>query len=167
MTDSVVNAVIKKFLQRSELGQKKYGTTLDRTDLKTLDWIQHAQEEFMDGILYLEKLKQSFQPAKNEIVGDEPPPSSSSEDDHADSDEDHRELPVHPMKQQYIIVGGKKRPRPDNYRDAEPSKKRTKQQASVSTEPRASSVGSEISTGSEEQVLKSCAAQARICGEKF
>ena len=59
-TDSVVAAVIKKFQERSDLGQKKYGTTLDRTDLKTLDWIQHAQEELMDGILYLEKLKQSF-----------------------------------------------------------------------------------------------------------
>jgi len=52
-----VQAVIRKFQERSELGQKKYGTTLDRTDLKPLDWIQHAQEELMDGILYLEKLK--------------------------------------------------------------------------------------------------------------
>jgi len=58
--DSIVAAVIQKFLQRSELGQQKYGTTLDRQDLKTLDWIQHAQEELMDGILYLEKLKQSI-----------------------------------------------------------------------------------------------------------
>lgn len=58
--DSIVAAVIKKFQERSDLGQKKYGTTLDRTDLKTLDWIQHAQEELMDRILYLEKLKQSF-----------------------------------------------------------------------------------------------------------
>jgi len=55
--DSIVQAVIRKFQERSELGQKKYGTTLDRTDLKPLDWIQHAQEELMDGILYLEKLK--------------------------------------------------------------------------------------------------------------
>ena len=55
--DSIVQAVIRKFQERSELGQKKYGTTLDRTDLKVGDWIQHAQEELMDGILYLEKLK--------------------------------------------------------------------------------------------------------------
>lgn len=58
--DSIVQAVIKKFQERSDLGKKKYGVTLDRTDLKTLDWIQHAQEELMDGILYLEKLKQSI-----------------------------------------------------------------------------------------------------------
>ena len=55
--DSIVQAVVKKFLERSELGQKKYGTTLDRTDLSPLDWITHAQEELMDGILYLEKLR--------------------------------------------------------------------------------------------------------------
>lgn len=58
--DSIVTAVIKKFQERAETGQRKYGTTLDRTDLKTLDWISHAQEELMDGILYLEKLKQSI-----------------------------------------------------------------------------------------------------------
>jgi len=58
--DSIVTAVIKKFAERSEIGLKKYGVTLDRTDLKPLDWIQHAQEELMDGILYLEKLKQSM-----------------------------------------------------------------------------------------------------------
>lgn len=59
--DSIVAAVIAKFQQRSALGIAKYGTTLDRTDLKPLDWIQHAQEELMDGILYLEKLKQELQ----------------------------------------------------------------------------------------------------------
>ena len=55
--DTIVAAVVKKFLERSEVGKKKYGVTLDRTDLKPNDWIQHAQEELMDGILYLEKLK--------------------------------------------------------------------------------------------------------------
>jgi hypothetical protein len=55
--DSIVDSVIQKFLQRSALGKEKYGVTLDRTDLSVKDWIQHAQEELMDGILYLEKLK--------------------------------------------------------------------------------------------------------------
>jgi hypothetical protein len=58
--DSIVRAVCEKFLQRSAFGQKKYGTNLDRTDLSVLDWIQHAQEELMDGILYLEKLKKEI-----------------------------------------------------------------------------------------------------------
>jgi hypothetical protein len=62
-TDSVVFSIVSQFIQRSEIGKTKYGTTLDRTDLSILDWIQHAQEEHMDAILYLEKLKQEY---KNE-----------------------------------------------------------------------------------------------------
>lgn len=56
--DSVVKSVIDKFVGRAEFGMEKYGTNLDRNDLTTIDWITHAQEELMDGILYLEKLKQ-------------------------------------------------------------------------------------------------------------
>jgi len=55
--DTIVDSIVKKFLERSEVGKKKYGVTLDRTDLKPLDWIKHTQEELMDAILYLEKLK--------------------------------------------------------------------------------------------------------------
>ena len=58
--DSIVRAVIDKFKQRSEFGKAKYGTDLDRTDLSVLQWIVHAQEEHMDAILYLEKLKQTL-----------------------------------------------------------------------------------------------------------
>jgi len=57
-TDSVVMSVIKQFKGRADFGIQKYGTNLDRQDLSVLDWIQHAQEEHMDAILYLEKLKQ-------------------------------------------------------------------------------------------------------------
>jgi hypothetical protein len=55
--DSVVSSVISMFEQRAKIGQIKYGQTLDRNDLSFLQWIQHAQEELMDGILYLEKMK--------------------------------------------------------------------------------------------------------------
>lgn len=58
--DSVVTSVLDAFKARAATGQKKYGTTLDRTDLKTLDWIQHLQEELMDATLYLEKLKSNL-----------------------------------------------------------------------------------------------------------
>ena len=58
--DSVVTSVLEKFIQRSKFGKEKYGTDLDRTDLTVKDWITHAQEELMDGILYLEKLKKQF-----------------------------------------------------------------------------------------------------------
>lgn len=62
--DSVVKGVLHKFVERANFGQIKYGTNLDRTDLSTSDWIQHAQEELMDGILYLEKLKQTLSNVK-------------------------------------------------------------------------------------------------------
>jgi thiamine pyrophosphokinase len=55
--DSVVFSVLKKITDRAKFGKEKYKTDLDRTDLKTLDWITHAQEELMDAMLYLEKLK--------------------------------------------------------------------------------------------------------------
>ena len=58
--DSVVEAVVKKFKERSRVGIEKYNTTLDRNDLKTLDWINHAQEEAMDFCLYLERLKKDL-----------------------------------------------------------------------------------------------------------
>jgi hypothetical protein len=60
MQDSIVNSVIDKFKQRSEAGINKYGTTLDREDLTTLEWLKHAQEEAMDFCLYLEKLSKNF-----------------------------------------------------------------------------------------------------------
>jgi hypothetical protein len=59
--DSVVNSVISKFINRSNVGIKKYGVTLDREDLEVAEWINHAQEEQMDAILYLEKLKEELQ----------------------------------------------------------------------------------------------------------
>jgi glycosyl transferase family 25 len=59
-SDSIVNSVIHAFIGRSNVGLQKYGTTLDRDDLSILDWIQHAQEEHMDAILYLEKLKTEY-----------------------------------------------------------------------------------------------------------
>lgn len=65
--DSIVQAILLKFTRRSEIGQKKYGTTLDRTDLEVLDWINHAQEELMDAILYLEKLRQMLSSSKQDL----------------------------------------------------------------------------------------------------
>jgi hypothetical protein len=58
--DTVVAAVIRSFQERSRAGQLKYGTTLDRTDLSPQQWAQHMQEELMDAILYLERLKREM-----------------------------------------------------------------------------------------------------------
>jgi hypothetical protein len=58
--DTVVAAVVRAFQERSAVGQLKYGTTLDRTDLDPQQWAQHMQEELMDAILYLERLKREI-----------------------------------------------------------------------------------------------------------
>lgn len=55
--DSIVESVIKKFKDRSDVGIKKYGTTLDRSDINFDGWAEHLQQELMDGILYLERLR--------------------------------------------------------------------------------------------------------------
>ena len=47
--DPVVERVVTSFQERSAVGQRTYGTTLQ--------WIQHLQEELMDAVLYLERLK--------------------------------------------------------------------------------------------------------------
>ena len=58
--DPIVASVVRSFQERSRAGQLKYGTTLDRTDLTPLQWAQHMQEELMDAILYLERLKREM-----------------------------------------------------------------------------------------------------------
>lgn len=59
-TDRIVIQVLHQIAERSEKGLEKYGTNLERTDLETLDWLQHAQEEAMDLCLYLERIKEQI-----------------------------------------------------------------------------------------------------------
>lgn len=54
--DSNVESVRAKMAARANLGFKKYGVTTERTDLTTLQWLIHAQEEAMDMAVYLERL---------------------------------------------------------------------------------------------------------------
>jgi len=55
--DSVVYRIATLLKTRSETGIRKYGTTLDRTDLEIKQWIDHAIEEALDLALYLERIK--------------------------------------------------------------------------------------------------------------
>ena len=52
--DPVVERVVDKFKQRSDVGYKKYGVTLDEDPSKMIDWLNHLQEELMDAILYIQ-----------------------------------------------------------------------------------------------------------------
>ena len=60
MEDKIVQTVIEAYKKRSKVGIEKYGQTMEREDLSTLDWLQHLQEEMMDATLYIESLKRKY-----------------------------------------------------------------------------------------------------------
>lgn len=45
-----------RFRERVEHGYAKYGVTTERTDLSLKDWVQHAIDEMMDTLVYLQVL---------------------------------------------------------------------------------------------------------------
>lgn len=55
LPDPIVSSVVDKFIKRSNVGIKKYGTTLK--DNNTDNFLNHLQEELQDAILYTEKIK--------------------------------------------------------------------------------------------------------------
>ena len=57
--DPVVERVVEKFVSRSDVGFAKYGVTLEDDKSNIFQWINHLQEELMDAVLYLQKLKES------------------------------------------------------------------------------------------------------------
>lgn len=56
MTDPTVERVRAKLLIRSDVGQRKYNTTVSASPLTRRQWLQHAQEEAMDLAVYLQRL---------------------------------------------------------------------------------------------------------------
>jgi hypothetical protein len=66
-TDTVVDTIVDKFIDRATFGKKKYGKDLDRKDLSLEEWINHALEEHMDAILYLQKIKQVIGGSKTRL----------------------------------------------------------------------------------------------------
>ena len=48
--------VCEKILQRSEIGKKKYGVSMEKEILSIREWLIHLQEELMDATVYVEKL---------------------------------------------------------------------------------------------------------------
>ena len=64
-TDSIVDSVVDKFIDRSRVGKAKYGVTLDREDWPLDQWIEAAIEEHMDAILYLQKIRTVIGGKKN------------------------------------------------------------------------------------------------------
>ena len=55
--DPIVATVMQRMADRSKEGIEKYGETMMRTDVNTIEWIDHAIEELLDGAIYLERVK--------------------------------------------------------------------------------------------------------------
>ena len=68
-SDQIVLEVIEKYAQRSEIGQAKYGTTLETNNKD--NYLKHLQEELMDATLYLQKLM-SLDKEITKLVKDHP-----------------------------------------------------------------------------------------------
>jgi predicted HAD superfamily Cof-like phosphohydrolase len=65
-TDKIVEQVLAKYKQRSEVGIKKYGTTLQENNND--NFLKHLQEELMDASLYVEKLMSQQKENKESFV---------------------------------------------------------------------------------------------------
>jgi len=66
--DPVVESVVDKFVSRSDVGFAKYGKTLrdDKSDL--FAWVNHLQEELMDAVLYMQRLKEELTDLEQEAM---------------------------------------------------------------------------------------------------
>ena len=72
--DPVVERVVDKFVSRSDVGFKKYGTTLEderRIKMKDLHkYLNDIQEELMDAILYIQSARDELQDLSEEAMID-------------------------------------------------------------------------------------------------
>ena len=64
--DPVVERVVDKFVDRSDVGFEKYGVTLEDDTSDMLAWLNHLQEEMMDAVLYLQKAKETYEAQSSE-----------------------------------------------------------------------------------------------------
>ncbi len=66
--DPIIKKVVDKFAERSNAGYKKYGVTLHDDEPNLHKWLNHIQEELMDAINYIEKLKMETTDALEEKI---------------------------------------------------------------------------------------------------
>jgi hypothetical protein len=64
--DPVVQSVVNKFVDRSDVGFAKYGKTLRDDKSDVFVWLNHLQEELMDATLYLQRLKEEISTLREE-----------------------------------------------------------------------------------------------------
>ena len=70
--DPVVKNVVDKFVKRSDVGYKKYGSTLDderRFKMKDLQgYLNDIQEELMDAVLYIQTAREELRDLSEESL---------------------------------------------------------------------------------------------------
>ena len=70
--DPVVRHVVDKFVDRSDVGFKKYGSTLDderRLKMKGLSkYLNDIQEELMDAVLYIQAAREELRDLSEESL---------------------------------------------------------------------------------------------------
>ena len=63
--DPIVERVIKKYAERSEVGMKKYGRSLHEeriSGMKSLEgYLEDTQEELMDAVVYIQTAREQLQ----------------------------------------------------------------------------------------------------------
>ncbi len=64
--DPVVQCVVNKFVDRSDVGFAKYKTTMRDDQSDVFVWLNHLQEELMDATLYLQRLKEEISTLREE-----------------------------------------------------------------------------------------------------
>ena len=67
--DTVTNAVIEDLVRRSEIGVKKYNTTLGENNKD--NFMNHLYEELLDAAQYIKK-EQSFTPSIQKLISETP-----------------------------------------------------------------------------------------------
>lgn len=67
LCDPVVETVMSKFFHRHLQGMRNYGKPMSRTDIDKTGWMNHLQEELMDAILYIERLKMEESDLRSQI----------------------------------------------------------------------------------------------------
>ena len=95
--DKNVTSVIDQLCAREHAGLIKYGTNTERTDLTTLEWLQHLQEELMDGAVYIERLKGDVKETLRlstvtAVTVQQPDNDADADDDEDDVDDGGKEL---------------------------------------------------------------------------
>ena len=66
--DPIIQKVVEKFISRSDVGYKKYKVTLDQDSKSINEWLNNIQEELMDAVNYIEKLKSVLTDELQEVL---------------------------------------------------------------------------------------------------